>query len=419
MEKLQGLLSLMLLSGAFLSLYTQLAAAGRDTSTARNLWVLLIASAAPFQLRVLWPVMRRLLLGEPFCWMFALLAVASSSWSLLPDVTLRRATLYFLILCYAVYLSVRYNWTEFCGLARTALRLGLILSLVATLVRPDLGIHQFGILRGSWSGLYLHKNIFGNVASLLVALCWSQAAAGLGGLRWRWLDTILGMVVLAISGARTAIAVLVGVAFSLVSGRLWLRGSAGVRLALCAFGLLASSLLGTLLYVNFDRLSGMDWDRLLTGRVSLWRLVIYLVAKSPWIGYGFKSFFEMQAFGRMVFLLERWKITHAHNIFLEVMADLGVVGLLLYLCTLALFVLRLGLYPCTIGLLPLGVLVFNVLTGLTETLCYPDAQINGLVFVYFAFSISPRLRGARSQAYRSSSKGGVPADENSPGPESH
>lgn len=387
----------MVMSGSFLGLYLQFSTVMRGSSVARDLWVVIFAGALPFQIRMLWPVMRTFLLGEPFCWMLAGLALASQSWSMLPEVSARRAVLFLLVLCYGAYLSARYSWREFLALARLALRLGLLLSLLFTLVRPEMGIHQSSILAGSWSGLYLHKNSFGHIGGLLIALAWSQAAAGLGR-GWLAVDTSIGLLVLSLSRARTAAGVALLVGCSLVWGWLWLRSRAGLKLGLAALGLLTVSLVAPMLYFSLDRLAGMNWDHLLTGRVELWKLVLYLVSKRPWSGYGYKAFFEEQAFGRMILMFEHWRVPHAHNVVLELAADLGVFGILLYLATVALFVVRLGRHLCLAGLLPLGVLVFNLLTGFTETECYPDTQVNSLIFVYFAFSLGVRLKVARAQA---------------------
>ena len=57
----------MVMSGSFLGLYLQLSTVMRGSSVARDLWVVIFAGALPFQIRMLWPVMRTFLLGEPFC----------------------------------------------------------------------------------------------------------------------------------------------------------------------------------------------------------------------------------------------------------------------------------------------------------------------------------------------------------------
>ena len=72
----------------------------------------------------------------------------------------------------------------------------------------------------------------------------------------------------------------------------------------------------------------LERDTTLTGRTDLWELLLELVWDRPWLGYGFRAFWNGDK-GKYVHLVMRWFPMHAHNGFLNVLVDFGSIGLLL------------------------------------------------------------------------------------------
>ncbi|MCR6631812.1 MAG: O-antigen ligase family protein [Magnetospirillum sp.] len=105
----------------------------------------------------------------------------------------------------------------------------------------------------------------------------------------------------------------------------------------------------------------------LSGRLDIWPYAIDRIAESPLIGHGAAS-------GMLLFKgFMRWKITHAHNMYLQVLLYLGLVGFVvlmgLLLSQLRMFLLApspvrdiLVLYVCLKGLTEQSILS-NMPTG--------------------------------------------------------
>jgi len=100
------------------------------------------------------------------------------------------------------------------------------------------------------------------------------------------------------------------------SSRTWRYWAWGSVLLLCAVTVVA-------LYRR-DGLQGLSGD----GRIALWRESISYIAESPWLGNGFGRG-SVRAALRSVF--NDSVLWHSHNLFLEVLLQVGLVGLMLFI----------------------------------------------------------------------------------------
>jgi O-antigen ligase len=74
--------------------------------------------------------------------------------------------------------------------------------------------------------------------------------------------------------------------------------------------------------------SRLGVDPTLSGRTSVWREVIKAISEHPWLGYGFQSFWGgLTAESTRIVLTLDWNFGYAHNGFLEVLLQVGLVGL--------------------------------------------------------------------------------------------
>lgn len=359
------------------------------------LWLCATGPAILFSLRNPRRTFTALLLKDPFVLGLGLLAAVSASWSLIPAMSLRRSIQLLTFIYFGAYLAGRYSWREFVPVARWSLRFTLGLSCVLSLLAPEVGVHT-GFHEGSWRGLFPHKNYFGRYGGLCVSLALASRFSGLAGSRrYFWTDLALGLVVLIMADSRTGIAVTTLVATCVISYEVWLRASRGLRLVLASASIIMGLALFGGLAIVLATLRTSALDGILTGRVSLWRVVIHFALERPWTGYGYSAFFYDQSIGRLLLLSESWEIGHAHNATLHLGVEMGVGAILLYLLTLGLLARKVLRLQGRSRHLPLAVLAINVITGLAETACYPRAELTGLLLIYFAFtdpsSNSPQL----------------------------
>jgi len=326
--------------------YAALAQAGSPaagSAVSRALWLglfagalLLIAWRAPLALALL----RRL---NPLLLPMVALAVASVAWSIDPGLSARRV--FRLVTILAVALAfVLYGWhaRRAQAVLRPALTLLLLGSLAFGLAFPGLAIHTETApeLAGAWHGLANHKNGLGALAGIGLVF-WVHAALARQA---RALPVLVG---LAAAGACLLLSRSTTAAVAAAFGVGWLLFALGapralrwalpalavvlaVVLALATFGLLglvpgAGTLIDTVTAVT-------DKDGSLTGRTGIWAIVFEHVDLRPWLGSGYAAYWTGQpAPGNDSYaFIERMNGFYpgsAHNGALEVLNDLGGIGL--------------------------------------------------------------------------------------------
>ncbi len=168
-------------------------------------------------------------------------------------------------------------------------------------------------------------------------------AAKRGPLLWMLAATAVGVVIL-LAGARAA-----WITYGLVLGFTAWRGWGWRRAAL---GLLAGGLVTVTLAASFGQflaprvertlaaldsdLSGLDFA--LSGRVMLWDTTFRIIAAHPLTGVGtdnFQAAYKAYSEGDQFVDWGRDGAFHAHHIVLEVLAETGIVGLLLWFAAVA------------------------------------------------------------------------------------
>lgn len=198
-------------------------------------------------------------------------------------------------------------------------------------VYPDIAIHGTDSTEpqhaGLWRGAFSHKNVAGPVMAGL-------SFAGLYLVRrgWRWSGGLLlvsAVVFLAHTGSKTTTG-LVPLAFLMVMG----PSLVGLRRAVplvfsVALVVAAVATVGIVVSQPLWDLSQQVSPGLTyTGRTTLWTFLLEMIAKKPWFGYGYESFW-----GTLVVQLQDkpfdsdWDIrgiVHGHNGYLDVAVLMGV-----------------------------------------------------------------------------------------------
>ncbi len=145
---------------------------------------------------------------------------------------------------------------------------------------------------------------------------------------------VIGMGVVWITKSRTTLAgLLVSLVFIQIlavrgSNRLLLVSSmiALVCLGLAGFTMISQSSSGAL--GEFVTMGRKDDVSSLSGRLPLWEELVDSIYKSPLIGYGYLAYWDAK---RVEYLSEtfRWEIPHGHNLYLDTMLDVGLLGFIL------------------------------------------------------------------------------------------
>ncbi len=122
-------------------------------------------------------------------------------------------------------------------------------------------------------------------------------------------------------------------------------------------------------------------DLTFTGRSSIWTYIWAEILKKFWLGYGYGSYWIMgtSVIDKFQFAVG-WRVNEAHNGFLEIMLQTGVVGFTLFLSLLISFVYKVIKSRFNIALLAL---ISIVIVNFSESFVFAERSPSTLVFIFF------------------------------------
>jgi len=361
-------------------------APGSGSVLSRLLWLWLLAAAA---LIICWRAgLAWLLAGtlNPFLLVIVTLAFASVSWSIDPSLSLRRLIrLGTIVIACAAFVSMSWHARRFQNVVRPILTLLLCGSIIFGLVFPSLAIHQepAAELMGAWRGLANHKNGLGAL-SCMALIFWLHAGLTREVRLWPALaGGTIAAACLTLSHSSTAMATAALVSAFLIALLLAPRGLrpyipylvallVGLLLiyGLAVLGLIPG--LGTLM-APIAALTGKDMT--LTGRTEIWALLAEHIRSHPLLGTGYGAYWTAGPIAgtesyEFVRRMGSFYPGSAHNGYLEVLNDLGWVGLCCLIGFIAVYVrqsLRLLRIDYKQGALYLALFIQQALTNISET----------------------------------------------------
>ena len=296
-----------------------------------------------------WQVARSLNL---FLLAFVVLAAASIAWSMEPSVTARRLIRAVTIVIDSMaFVLMGWHALRFQNVLRPVITVVLLGSIVFGLGWPDLAIHQetLDVLAGAWRGLTNHKNSLGDLACIGL-IFWFHAWLSRQA---RALPALVGgaLAVACIYLSRSSTSAVAAV-FTLLFLTMLLRSPRALHrympwlVALFIAALVTYSLallqivpgLHTLLS-PIGAITGKDVT--FTGRTDIWDIMSEHISLHPILGTGYGAYWTgyREGTGAYDFFARlNFNPGSAHNGYLEILSDLGALGLLVLLGYLASFV---------------------------------------------------------------------------------
>lgn len=258
------------------------------------------------------------------------LAYVSRYWSIDPSTTVRRVIAMTVNGTFAIYLGARFAGSALPKqIALTTLWMG-VLSILFVIFLPHIGIHH-GVNDGLWRGIWYEKNqmgwimVFGGIA----AAAWQSASTRLN---YTALSTLMLCSILVLAtGAKTSLLCLI-LGVGLISILSVLRHSAPalsiVALWLGVAGVIAGYWLWT--HESAALLAVLGKDPTLTGRTAIWAEAWAAINRQPVLGYGYEAFWGREAEpANWIRHRMGWNVPNAHNGWLDLLLQLGWVGLVL------------------------------------------------------------------------------------------
>ena len=119
--------------------------------------------------------------------------------------------------------------------------------------------------------------------------------------------------------------------FSDVKGK-WIKLIGGACIILPVFIVLVNLIPQT--QVLLQRMSQYSGDDMLNGRQYFWDYCLLMFSRKPIIGYGFDSF--NTAFADEIHYVYKGRVwdMYAHNIYYELLGEVGIVGIIIFICLL-------------------------------------------------------------------------------------
>ena len=313
-----------------------------DSNTFDRFVKICILSISVYVIVNRWVVARKLAAFiNPGAAAFMLLAPLSALWSIEPTATLLRfvSLLCIVLLCFAISVT-GWHRQRFEQLAIPPLMFILIGSLIAGLIFPE-RITEIGTdvsQRGAWHGITHSKNEFGMMSSLATIICFNRVLAAGRRVIWAMLGSAIAVACLVLSRSNTSlIATVIGVVTMFLVMRVPVikrRFSAHVVVSIAVMILFYELVIQDILPGTHTLLgpitSMLGKDTTFSARTVIWNVVKEHMQGAPYLGTGYGAYWlgpfpwsPSYVFVPMMYFYP----TEAHNGYLDVMNDLGFLGL--------------------------------------------------------------------------------------------
>jgi len=397
--------------------YGDLTSAGAPTSggfVSRVLWLSLLGGGLlviAWRASLAWRLLTSL---NPFLIAFLVLVAASAAWSIEPAITVRRLIRVITIVVVAMaFVLVVWHAQRFQNVLRPIVTMVLVGSVIFGLGWPQFAIHQAttGVLVGAWHGLANHKNSFGDIAAVGL-IFWvhgwlSKSVHTLAAL----FGAGLAITCLLLSHSSTS---LVATLFTLLLMTTLLRCPPALRpfVPYLITGLLATLLAYSLAVLDLvpglnvllspiSMITGKDSS--FTGRTEIWDILWQQIALHPYLGSGYGAYWTGPVMGSPSYeFVQRLNFYpgSAHNGYLEILNDLGTVGLIIlvgYLVGFVVQTLRLLRIDRTQATLYLALFLQQSISNLSESRWLNAFSVD---FVFMTLATTALARGLLEQRLR-------------------
>jgi len=326
----------------------------------------------------------------------AVLAIASTTWSDNPSVSLRRGVALALTCLFGVYFASRFTLREQMRL------LGWVCG-VSVLVSYPFGVLGLGTpseeFASAWYGVFVHKNDLGRMMVLSIAVFLLLAKSEPRKKPMLWSGAFLALVLLFLSQSATSVVALAVV----LAAFPFCRSLNGNKSKVATVMIVTTVTIGAALYWLISNLQSvmelLGKDITLTGRLPLWILSGVMALRKPWFGYGYNAFWlGPGSASDKIWAIVGWKPPHAHNGLLELWLELGLLGVVTFLVGFFMYSIR------AIRLLqrssepemiwPFLFLVLMAITNLTEVTILSRNNLFWIVYTAVVISVSPHYQRA-------------------------
>ncbi|WP_353712940.1 O-antigen ligase family protein [Arthrobacter sp. K5] len=254
----------------------------------------------------------------------------SVAWSILPDESSVGALATLCVLLTSILVAAKVEIHELVQGVIAGVLVVFFLSILMVLIRPDLGLVAETYKYGSLRGIYEHRNQMGYTLTIGVVALLSSSQAWTPRKRVSSLAVLLVLVMgVAWSASSTAIAMCAFGFVLVLALRSIPRSAKRLRpLVVTYYALVAGFGLWLVINQFGEATSLLGRDETLTGRTTIWPYVLEAWTHSPWLGFGWDATWTDASYvGNWISNQINYRVYHAHDSYLDVLIQLGIVGL--------------------------------------------------------------------------------------------
>ncbi len=272
---------------------------------------------------------RRLVMQMKLVSSFPILALLLFPVSQLASRTISSGALLLAGILLMYYIMSRYTFDEVLELFLILGTGTIVASIVFALALPQYGLDMLGGHSGAWKGIFSSKNYLGNMALFFLTMAVSYRGRTSFLQSMRISQICLCLIAIAFSRAATSylLTAIYIVYFVVIKTLHKFRKKDYFVLCILLLGVL--SVAAVMIVATPDLLlSLLGKDASLTGRTGIWSAVIESIEKRPLLGYGYQAFWlALSGESYRVILAVSWVLAQAQSGFLDVMLEMGAVGL--------------------------------------------------------------------------------------------
>lgn len=337
----------------------------------------------------------RAALRDPLVWLLAGIALMSFLWSDYSSVSLTKGITTLQTTFFGLYMASRFSSKQQLQMLAWVLGIIAVFSLLFTLGFPGAAI-ETGANPGSWRGPFVQKNVLARIVVLGAIVFLLLALESRRNRYWLWGGLGLCVLLILLTGSKTALLLFLVIVLLLPLYKA-LRWADTKLIPLLITLVLVCGSLAVLVTGNWENLLlGLGRDPTLSGRTDLWELAIELIAKRPWLGYGYQGFWQDGGGAEIIWKAEGYKPPHAHNGFVNITLDLGLIGLFLFLLTIAVTYFRsiawLRTGKTTVELWPIFYVTFFFMYNHSENTIVEHNSIFWALLVAVSLSLKREMR---------------------------
>lgn len=338
-------------------------------------------------------------------------ALMSAAWAPSPAFVLTQSISIIGVSLIALAFSLSgWDSDRFERLLAGVLTVAMIASVLAALISPQLAIHSENdvSLLNSWRGIAYQKNGLGVLAAASL-IVWTYLWAAR---RTEPMISGLGILlsVFLLVKSRSSTSLMIGL-LSSIGTLLILRpsfsiGWLGRRIVLGSMAILIPLGIYGVIWTDYFGFVGAFFgkDGSFSGRTLIWDAMLLEIARRPWFGTGLSSFWGgMDAGEARVRLATQWAVRNGHNGYIDILNELGLIGLALFLvfaiyhCVGLARLARVSRRHCA---LHLPLFVFLVLSNISESGWFFPISTTHLLGMYSSLEVSRLLLGHSLHVWR-------------------